>query len=884
MNRKILKYKNMEDLNEHPEFSLIQNTVHVCASISTTEGMVLYYGNKFKAPIISVGYLVEQILGEWSDELIKFGQYIELTRRIKDLTKASSKYKKMLRGVRRNQKEVLEAIRLLTEIGVYPEDFNPETAEEKIFVKLWDLIDTEESILRFRNEYHNNFNDAEYFKKKFTAALMKAVNNEAASDYVEAVEGLDNFYRTWSKEVYDNMPKQIVFHGFYYITHIQDKLIRLIENLGIEIIFLNCYDENYPKMFKIWEDNFNTKDGYEPLDRWIGNPMEKEKESWGNIFARIYEGRDIKGIEPKNSLKLVQYKDTTSFIYNYKEEEKYYSPDARNLNTIFKQYYPERYKDRHFLSYPIGQFLFELHRMWDEDLGELVLSMEAIEQCFASGWLHKNGIQAKDYTQDLKLIESYFKGCTTLEYWIQRFKDLRETKVSVVEQFNSSIDKTNENYRFHNMLSNPFLHFSFFNIPVERLDMVIEFVERIVEIAEELFAGNKEIKLKDYLDKLRKLIEEQCPENMIYEKEKEIIEELKVRLSTDVEYFNSCFPEDISEAIMIFLGGEFGKSKEREEDDLDQIVLHLSRIEGEVLKNKGEVLHACRISEDVLPGDKGRMPWPLNEKNIGKIDTAKRKDSRRLIERVVFLYREQKLINRYLFYSSLQVNTDIKLSWIRDWEDKEISESVFIKLLKMWEPSIPLRVEGEDFNTRSFEQVKAIEEKEPLNVNEITSMPEEVIEEFLICPRKFFYSYVAKEQPTYVSDFHHGFVFTALVRAVSSAAKCSAKTAFEEMKNFFPQWRDLEKRQLSEYASHVSKAEYSSYDGISYLRHRKDIHFLNGNFKDSINEEQISNEVVGEKTNRLLFFSSPSREKCMYCPHIDYCLDAVHPLDKEEEQ
>lgn len=43
----------------------------------------------------------------------------------------------------------------------------------------------------------------------------------------------------------------------------------------------------------------------------------------------------------------------------------------RDVHTLLKIYYPEYAKDRHFLSYPIGQFFSAIYRLWDYENGKI---------------------------------------------------------------------------------------------------------------------------------------------------------------------------------------------------------------------------------------------------------------------------------------------------------------------------------------------------------------------------------------------------------------------------------------------------------------------------------------------------------------------------------
>ena len=71
-----------------------------------------------------------------------------------------------------------------------------------------------------------------------------------------------------------------------------------------------------------------------------------------------------------------------------------YSPDTKTADSILKEYYPEAYGDRKLLSYPIGQFLYTLSQMWEDDVQEAALSPDDLMKCVSSGWLSADGESA----------------------------------------------------------------------------------------------------------------------------------------------------------------------------------------------------------------------------------------------------------------------------------------------------------------------------------------------------------------------------------------------------------------------------------------------------------------------------------------------------------
>lgn len=906
MEVKIINYTDITQLKKLKEYDLIKDTLHICAAASTTDGMYKTYGTDFLKPIVSMGNISKFILGDWDNSVVKLGQYTRLTRAIKELTEElkdhkdfKNKYEKALRGIRRNQKEILNSMRSLIECNIYPEDFNPRTLEEQLFVELWiraELAEKDESITKFRNEFFKNINDKKEFEQKLNRAISYAINKESKNiKKIKSNELLKYIHDESKGEIKLKQIDRVVLHGFYYIRPIQDRIIDLMKGLGIEIIFLNWYDQKYTKVFEIWDKTFDEKWGYPNKNKWTYEDNKKEYRMC-DLFADIYQGtvknENIQDIKKVVKPRIKVFNDTISFIDKYNQNYIYYSPESNKMNDIFKDYYPEKYDNRHFLSYPIGQYLYQIHRMWDEEIGQLKIDMDSLKECFASGWLtdgdNKN-INAIDYTYDLHLIKTYFKNCYTIDEWIDRLNILKQIKEKVVDKLNTDIDESNKNYRFHQVASNPLINFSFFKIDTNRVSQIIKFIEKLIDTAKRLFEDNKEIDLNSYLKKIDNLIDERSFE-FINEIEEEIVNKLRDKLCIELNHKIYCYPEDIADALALFLGGDFEKTDEEEKSEQNnKIVQPIEKIEGSSITHtdRNERVNICQLSEEAIPGSSRGYSWPLNKESLNRIKQINRKNSNRLIDRMILIVEEAGSINRYLFYCLLQASKNLELSWIKNWEDKTLEESVYIKLLKTWIEDFKTQEEKDIIDIGIINKVQCIS-NEPMNKEELDNLPMEALNEYKICPRRFYYSYVLDDYPTYTSDFNHRFVFTGVIKSISTASKCKIKDAFNQIEGFFPQWNNIEKQQLKEYGERYSPRRiinYDIFDGKSYIQERLWPHFLIYNHSVFFYKSGYSINEIKKDTSSGVFNAKPeSGDKCMYCPHRDYCRFAILPLDREEDQ
>ena len=706
MSIKVINYNDIAKLKKHKEYELIKKSLHICAAASTTRGMYYTYGKDFEMPILSIGDITDSIVGEWNDSIVKLGQYTSITRYIKELNEQlksqpeySTKYERLLKGMRRNQKEIQNAIRSLVECNIFPHEFEPMTDEEKIFLALWSKLESNEndkSIYAFRNEIYNNLNNDKEFKKRFREAILKAIEQQQKilireNNYNEPESRSYKILKRYKEVIVGKQgtPRRVVLHGFYYIRPIQDRVISLMQNAGIEIIFLNWYDEKHSEVFQIWDKTFDESWGYPSKKEWITD-SNKDAYRWSDLFADIYEGKvnqeNLNKIKLGKMPQLKCYDNSIEFINDYKNSnnmnDNYYSPESHKMDIILKDYFPEKFKNRHFLSYPIGQFLYEIHKMWDEDESQLKIDIDCLQQCFSSGWLSTeiNGKKenSKDYIYDLYLIKSYFKNCETINQWKDRLNLLKSIKSEVVNNLNTSKEKEDINYRFHQSSSNPFMKFSFFKIDESRIDAIIKFINRLINIATYLFSDNEEIKLSEYMKKIDRVIERTTFDD-INEVEEQIVTNLKKTILRPLKNEVYCYPEDIADAIILFLGGDFETNEDNNREKRnDGIIEPIEKIEGASIAYRPEAcIHICQISEDAMPGNNRSYPWPLNKENIKRINTS-RSYSNRLLDRMKLIYDETGAINRYLFYCTLQSSDNIKFSWIKNWEDKVIDQSVYI--------------------------------------------------------------------------------------------------------------------------------------------------------------------------------------------------------------
>ena len=118
-------------------------------------------------------------------------------------------------------------------------------------------------------------------------------------------------------------------------------------------------EEQYPYANQIWEYLYDHKNGFPEKKMWIRQDADIKINPLGEIFET---GEKTSA----SNISIIKYNNTVEFIEDIpriKEAGYYiYCADDRAANNMLKDYYPEQYETRNLLSYPIGQFVYALHR------------------------------------------------------------------------------------------------------------------------------------------------------------------------------------------------------------------------------------------------------------------------------------------------------------------------------------------------------------------------------------------------------------------------------------------------------------------------------------------------------------------------------------------
>lgn len=829
-------------LNGKPEIDMVQGLVANDVSFKVTEF------HSFAAAIDEA----------WNTDQSKFNEMIILSEFMRgklEQAEPGSKERNWIVGCMRNLDSMLSSIVLLEQAEIRPEELKPGNDRNlKLFLEAWNhLIERDPTINGFRTKMKEMTS-----KKAWKLVFKKSMN-------IENLDGIDT----------------LVFHGFYYITPHQERVMKLLEKSGFKLIFLIPYDERYPYAYEIWDETYSVERGYEPKSNW-----HIEKTTTADPYGEIFEGKTA---QIYNQLEIKEYASIMEFVDEVKHiKEKgfsIYSADFKSANQILKDYFPAAYGDRKILSYPIGQFISTLNRMWDEDQQTIALEEDELIECFSSGWLAVDGISGKQYMQDLTYVLPFFNGCHTIEEWEKRISLFKEIQESVIKPFEVDMDPDIAVSRWQEAIGSPLKNFSMFAVETEKLEVILKLIKQLLTMAKELFGKNELVSVQDHIRTLDFILKKHELSQELYAEERDLVKDIFEKLSADNSFDALCHPADIARALDLFICGRY------EEGEIQTnrvgLVYPLYFIDAACVKNRSKV-HICLSDVDTLPGGNKDYVWPLTGK---KMKETYEQTKNPLILNLIQLMEATTLCNRYFTYCALK-NKEVTISWVSSMREKMLAPSPYIKLLL---ETTGVKLTPAARHAITFNRVKEtpisegrIEEYD--NEKAPVGMIKEAHMDYALCPMKYVLGYVVEKYPTYQSDFQMNYALNALISAMYNLMKeqgLRVDEVYDAVVALFPNMRKVEKRQVYDYISYDRKENDMDYGnrtecgGKYYTDERLKIHYPN-------------QDVRSETLIRYGKLSTPDGRKgmdlnehievadaCIFCQHISYCRNALYAGDQE---
>ena len=855
MNRQVLTYTDLEDIcscefyDEIKDLPQITVTTDMQKAIQwyprTNHGKHLFYG-----AVREFGQFAEVIYPDWKKPETLFRQSVIvsgiLRKKVRDAkTDVERSY---FRGFKRNCSMIVKAINMLEEACVQPDELlqaNQESKDIAQFCEIWkEMLDEDFATY----ELHQAF-----AKLKDSATLRRTLREVFGQD----------------------VSKKILLHGFYFISPLQERFFRLLEDCGYQLVFLFTYNEQYPVAMQNWAEAYTQRFGFTDKQAWkMSGPTVV------NPIGEMLEGRLETPVPNKVSIR--KYRNTIEFAQAIKSDKDngvaVYSPASIEANSILKEFYPEAYGERKLLSYPIGQFLIALHSVWDDDDDVAQLNADQLREIFASGWLTSGGVSSREYVRDLEAVLPYFDDCKTIPQWKKRLAYLQNVIDNAVEPFRKkSIGK--EDARWIDVMGNPLAHFSMFSVEPDRLYEVTAFVENIAQIAEELFSGNQETSIAKHMSKLSSLVRTGRPAKDLLTEESVVVQELLHAIDRLRSKNLECDAGDIVSAIRLYLNGDLS-DEEIDSDRLVGMVYPLSQIDAAAMKHGGKI-HVCLNDGDNMPGTLKVLYWPLD---LATLEECCEQCNNKLLDLIVLNCKNTPINNRYFMFSAFQ-NEEITLSWIEEMGAKKKTPSPYILMLQE-AGQVVSTLETEYL---SLEAVSSTSSATPI-VTEFgisNALPKDVRTDYAVCPVKYLYSYVLEARPRFFNSFQQGHALGGLIQAIMTVMKEQRISKGEVAKQvfaLFPHMRQVEKQQILDYINALpfDKGLWDEYGDYMYPPARMEISYPDATLREVANKKysELSSQI-GRK-GMDLFESTDVKGACVYCPHADYCRNAIHALDQED--
>lgn len=851
MSNRVYTYTKVSELKHAPYFKEIAPLPQLTLSREMAVNMA-YDMKIFKGNIMGFLNFSQRLFPGWNTSGQKFVYATALNRFLRDKIAAAHDRaeRDWLFGCKKNLYAAIQNIIRLEESRVRPEDMKASDRDLSLFLEMWKYLEQlDGSIAAFRNR-------------------------------LRELEQPGKFEREAERAFRFHGNKAIVWNGFQFLTPIQRFVNDCFVRSGYSIYALIQDEKKYPYANEIWRHLYNESNGYPPYEDWIRFEDPDSKNPLGEIFET-----GEKTSAP--NVKIIKYSNTIEFVEDISriQEQGFYlySADDYTANRMLRDYFPERYEVRNLLSYPIGQFVYTLHKMWDENRQCIILSADGLRKCFASGWLSAHGKSSIQYTDDLERILPYFENCYVLEEWNERLSCFSDAYDNAYDVFSQTEEETGLEKRKQKALANPLSHFGPFSIGEDRIREVIDLIGQLIRMAKELFASNEPVSIQQHMSRLDALLyfRDGMPQDL-YREEKEKIKQIFQALENDQVKDFMCYPGDLAAALLSFMSG----TMEDETDDyhgLKTLVFNIFQIESASVFAK-EKVHICLADITKLPGTSGSYHWPLDE-------TVLREIAEKTSGTYVFDWLENNrltaLANRYYVYNALK-NKDVEISWIYQQGEKRLSPSPYITLLDQLSDAA---IQDSTLRNLDLQYVngvmaqKHLETAYSIKKNKDWHLYEDELE-YAACPMRYVYSCVLGENPAYVNEYQQNKAIVRLIQVLNKLLKgrYSVEQIAEQVFELFPYIRKAEKRQMVDDAIRWNQPEgkesFTAAGSYQYTDERLKLVFLdNQNYAYA---EKMASMLMSQSGRTEIYpdrMGGGDSRNCEFCPHMRYCSDAMFGID-----
>lgn len=845
-NMRIYTYKNAIQLEKSEYWDELKKHPHFCSSEVLSIGMKNFYGRKNFSCLSTIDKLINVIFPTWMATNNEVKRYKDISKYINELDNDKIE-SNIIYTFKKNKRNVLEAIKyifetedIIKESGYDTDIFNSlevkssyildtfktyilkNIIEQVSYKDYWRpdwIIDnyTENSlnnaihecniieiknivkkVYNLKKSPHSTETSIRLFEDLFDKFgkynPKRSILNDLGceKDKLLTILGYSDIEleyirnNTIYKENNYSFDK-IVIHGLYRFKPIHIRLIKELESAGYEVIVLNCYNDDYKKVYSCWNELYINFSKVFPISS-IKQSLEDDvtHRNIGILFGDLVEGKKI------NIDKTIKYEDVSNNLninYQHKfdifNEKDNYSKDDLLLIRNDKSKYSESVNmiiddliqnSKLFLQYnSTMEFVNYVSKIFDltKDTKEKRHIGKMKEQFYGVNGTEMNKIFNVFYPDEfgVKPFLSYPIGqfilslynmwdikqnrvilnnvdlieCLNLEVWHQiipikiydKIKDYigldKEINGLSVNDFLTRIDNI-INLKKHNYIKD-LEKFSFFNIDIEALEKFKQVILNIERIACRIFESSDNQTSQEHYSKMIKILNDEKEWKELSSEEKKLIKEIDNRLDSISEDEEKSDLDTIKDTLSFYLANDIGS-------DINWLVRDLDQIEGDILSEaarakKSELdikcYHYSLISnENMLENNLEILPWPLTKEFILN------KDLLNLFESIIGNNVKYKrcLLFQGLYYLIYDPIIKLKLSYIKNDGDNINSPYYLLNQI----------VDVIDYSEKDFyynplvlnyKDFYYVSEKSNLN----KTWDVKASEVMSCCPRKFMYSY-----------------------------------------------------------------------------------------------------------------------------------------------
>lgn len=873
---KIYTYEDPYKLDKADFWSEISALPHFCGARTLVNGLKDVLGDNIKGLICPLDELVqhEEVYRQWTDNIsLRVQQYSAFSSAFKQLLEKRRISKPFHMALEQNQNHFLEAVRLFIELDISASaiDGSKGNTEQKLFVHMLKRAQ-ESALFRFPKTPSR-----EKLKEIIVALAKKEV--EECSGTPQEVKRCERAVGVTREQPFDS----IVVHGVHQFTPVQLRLLLAMEKMGLTIIFLFNYQKKYSKIYSSWNDIYSCFEVPIHHDTVVNEYTPPTMQNPSNALAcalgEICEDRNAVGSallkkwhKLYKSVQLMEFANITEYahfvsnhfdaaIQHYSEsrsvmergndvwsnaavlrhlDEQVYTAN-RDIHTLLKIYYPEYAKDRHFLSYPIGQFFSAIYRLWDYENGKIIFDANAIKECLSSNIL--------SVAPGEVLLRTFYNVAILFEN-VTTYDDFQR---EIVEGYAKNYDKLAHTPGTDNLSELKNLSvYNKYKVTKKDLLALIRAIEEINEIATYLFALDNShedfINFGKHFHNLEEFLK-QRELALANEQERALITALQLRLDKikpEQSTFSGTF-RDLKEGLYYYL-----KQKNDEDQGVDWIVKNYEQIDGDILQSKrqfekeqNKVYHfACVSDRDMNMSVNDQLPWPLTDEFIraaySPIDLQFQVYYTALCERSNFL--------RYaLFYGLCYNRCDVRLSYVKQYGDETTEPYALLAILGL-KPKAEL--------------VERVNTPAPFSISVGQNLTKGIkydrfqMMDMFLCPYRFFLDYVMGNGPVIQGNFLYQKYFeNLLIEAVwkrignlkrSDATKHLSMYLEQESQKFepfFKFWKNTEifdlKIRAKNYLSNVVIPAGNGTTVVSYNPYHMKMRKLFGAAKFSVDVSEV---------------------------------------------